>query len=185
MQTKRFAYLAAVHRLIPRGQFGGVMNRCTTDALMSFTHDIEAAWRTGRVTSALTFDITGVFDNISHTGLINLLFEMGFPVPMVQMVRSFVSDREVAVLLDGKIGQMRAVKIGVPQGSPCHPSYSSCSLVGSEPLLTSIVSTRRTSTAIGLHHPTACCMWMTATSTSLILESRHRLRNYCRLLWSG
>lgn len=113
--------IACSYGLIPRNQFGGVPKRSTEDAAMTFLHDVECAWNHGYVTTALTFDISGAFDHVSHPHLLRIMREKRFPLHLVKWTRSFLSERETAVCLDGKIAAMKPVRTGIPQGSPASP----------------------------------------------------------------
>ncbi|CAK5274978.1 unnamed protein product [Mycena citricolor] len=105
----------------PGGQFGGVSNKSTTDAILTFTHDIEAAWNNNKVTSALTFDIKGYFDYVNHDRLLHEMRRKGIPLQYVRWTASFLEEREAAVCIDGTRGEMKPVENGIPQGSPTSP----------------------------------------------------------------
>ena len=119
--ARRLAYLAGKQNLIPSTQFGGLPNRSTSDAILTFVNDIQAAWTHGKVTTALTFDIKGYFDFVNHNRLINILRTKRIPLPMVRWTASFLEGREAAICLDGTRGEMKAVENGIPQGSPVSP----------------------------------------------------------------
>jgi hypothetical protein len=121
IQARRLAYIAAKHRLFPTTQYGGIPNRSAQDALLSIVHDIEVAWNHKRVVTMLTFDITGFFDNIPHSHLIDTLRNMNIPLPIVKWTVSFLQERSAAICLDGKRDQPRPISTGVPQGSCVSP----------------------------------------------------------------
>lgn len=119
--ARRLTFLAGKHDLVPANQFGGRSNSSTTDALLTFTNDVQCAWNHKLVTSALTFDIKGYFDFVNHNRLLVELRRKRIPLAYVQWVASFLSDREAAICIDGKRGEMGHVENGVPQGSPISP----------------------------------------------------------------
>ena len=119
--AKRLTFLAGKYNLIPTSQFGGVANTSTCDAILSFTHDIRAAWNHGLVTSALSFDIKGYFDFVNHNRLLCELRRKKVPLPYIKWTASFLRDREAAVCIDGRRGEMKPVQNGIPQGSPISP----------------------------------------------------------------
>ncbi|KAJ3719013.1 hypothetical protein DFJ43DRAFT_962960, partial [Lentinula guzmanii] len=51
-------------------QFGGRMGYSTTDVILTFTNDVQAAWNRGLVTIALTFDVKGFFNFVNHDRLL-------------------------------------------------------------------------------------------------------------------
>lgn len=121
VETRIIAHFALKHGLTAETQFGGVPGRSVEDAALTFTHDVETAARRRLATSALTFDITGYFDRVSHPRLLTVLREGGLPHPVVRWVSSFLAGRETAIRLDGETGSMAPVTTGIPQGSPVSP----------------------------------------------------------------
>ena len=102
IQARRLSYLAAKFSLFPSTQYGGIAGRSAQDAVLTIVHDIEAAWNHDRAVTMLTFDITGYFDSIPHSFLINTLRDYHIPIPIVKWVISFIQDRYATVSLDGK-----------------------------------------------------------------------------------
>ncbi|KAJ3516558.1 hypothetical protein NMY22_g14182 [Coprinellus aureogranulatus] len=119
--ARRLTYLAGKYNLVPPNQFGGRSSSSTVDALLSYTNDIQSAWNHGYATTSLTFDIKGYFDFVNHDRLLSELVRKRIPIQYVRWVSSFLSDREAAVCLDGKVGEMKPVQNGIPQGSPISP----------------------------------------------------------------
>ena len=119
--ARRMAYLALSHKLLPADQFGGIPGRSAEDAALAAVHDIEAAHNVGLVTSALTFDITGFFDFVSHPLLLSTMREMHLPLPLIKWTASFLSDRLSSICLDGKRDTLRVTETGIPQGSCVSP----------------------------------------------------------------
>ncbi|KAG9019083.1 hypothetical protein FRB90_006606 [Tulasnella sp. 427] len=121
IEAARMSHMACTHHLVAQGQFGGVPGRSTTDAGMAFVHDIECAKNRKKVSSALTFDVAGAFDHVSHPHLLRTLIKKKLPIAMIRWVASFIEGREVSISLDGKVGPRRPVSTGIPQGSPISP----------------------------------------------------------------
>jgi ribonuclease HI len=124
VQATRLSYLVETERLVPETQFGGRPGSSTVDAMMSYVEDVEAARNHKLVTSVLTFDISGFFDNVNHNRLLRVLREKRIPLPLIRWVASFLTDRQAAVCLDGKRGEMAPIETGIPQGSPVSPVLS-------------------------------------------------------------
>ena len=123
--ARRLTFLAGEHNLIPPTQFGGRSNSSTEDAITTFITDVQAAWKHGRVTSALTFDIKGYFDFVNHNRLLCELRRKKLPLEYIKWTASFLSDREAAICIDGHCGTMLPVQNGIPQGSPISPILAS------------------------------------------------------------
>ena len=49
---------------------------------------------------------------------------MGFALPVVRWIKSFISDRRAAIRLDDNTSQPRSIASGIPQGSPISPVLS-------------------------------------------------------------
>ena len=71
--ARQLTFLAGNYNLVPANQFGGCSNSSTTDALLTFTNDVQCAWNHRMVMSALTFDIKGYFDFVNHNQLLSEL----------------------------------------------------------------------------------------------------------------
>ncbi len=121
IQACRLSYYAAKYKFFPSTQYGGISRRSAQDAVMTITHDIEAAWNHDQAVTMLMFDITGFFDTIPHAYLINTLQKFHIPIPVVKWVQSFLKERTVAICLDGKQDELKEVRTGVPQGSCASP----------------------------------------------------------------
>lgn len=117
IQAKRLAYHAVSRKVLAPKQFGGVPGKSTTDAALTFVHDVEAAWSHGLVVSALTFDFVGFFDNLNHDLLLSTMRDQCVPLPLVRWTASFLSDRKASLALDGVRDKVAPVRTGVPQGS--------------------------------------------------------------------
>ena len=112
--AKRLTFLAGELNLVPPNQFGGRSNSSTDDAILTFLTDVHMAWNTGKVTSALTFDIKGYFDFVNHKRLLHELRRKNLPLEYVKWTASFLSDREAAICIDGICGAMKPVDNGIP-----------------------------------------------------------------------
>ena len=120
----RLSHMIHEHNLVPATQFGGHPGSSTVDAALTFTHDIEAAHNHGLVTTSLTIDIKGFFDYVNHNKLTSIMRRKRIPLPMVKWVSSFLSNREAAICLDGRISDSRPIENGILQGSPISPALS-------------------------------------------------------------
>lgn len=118
IQADRIAFLAEKHNLIPPLHFGGVKGKSAEDAVLCAVHDIQAAKNHGLVSSSLTFDISGFFNNISHPVLLSTMRKMRLPLPIVRWVESFLTNRQTIMCLDGQRDTLKLTETGTPQGSP-------------------------------------------------------------------
>ena len=73
-------------------------------------------------TQAVAHDISNALDRVSHNGLLHRLKSYGILGQIFGLISSFLSNRQLRVVLDGKSSQEYPVNAGVPQGSILHPT---------------------------------------------------------------
>ena len=71
---------------------------------------------------AVALDICSAFDRIWHAGFIHKLKSYGIPGQIFGLISFFLSNRWLAVVLDGKSLQEYLVDAGVPEGSVLGPT---------------------------------------------------------------
>ena len=70
----------------------------------------------------MTLDIFKAFDRVWHAGLLHKLKSYGISGQVFSLISSFLSNRRLRVVLDGKSSQEYPVNAGVPQGSILGPT---------------------------------------------------------------
>ena len=70
----------------------------------------------------MTIDIPKAFDRIWDAGLLHKLKSYGMSGQIFGLISSFVRNRQLQVVLDGKSSQEYKVNVGVPQGSVLGPT---------------------------------------------------------------
>ena len=68
-------------------------------------------------TQAVALDISKAFDRVWHAGLLHKLKSYGISGQVFGLISSFLSNRRLPVVLDGKSPQEYLVNAGIPQGS--------------------------------------------------------------------
>ena len=76
----------------------------------------------GLLTGAVALDISKAFDRVWHAGLLHKLKSYGISGQIFGLMSSFLSNRRLQVVLDGKSSQVYPVNAGVPQGSILGPT---------------------------------------------------------------
>lgn len=89
-------------------------------------HDIEAANNKNLVSSLITYDILGFFNNVSHNILLHKLCNMHMPLPIVKWTQSFLLDQRTTICLDGQQDEMKEIRTGIPQGLCISPILACC-----------------------------------------------------------
>ena len=75
------------------------------------------AFNRSGATRAVALDISKAFDRVWHAGLLHKLKSYGISGQIFGLISSFLSNRRLRVVLDGKSSQEYPVNAGVPQGS--------------------------------------------------------------------
>ena len=86
------------------------------------SHRIARVFNRLGATRAVALDISKAFDRVWHAGLLHKLKSYGISGQIFGLISSFVSNRWLRVILDGKSSQEYSVNAGVPQGSILCPT---------------------------------------------------------------
>ena len=89
----------------------------TADLLAVVSDRITRAFNRSGATRAVALDICKAFDRVWHAGLLHKLKSYGISGQMFGLISSFLCNRWLGVVLDGKSSQEYPVNAGVPQGS--------------------------------------------------------------------
>ena len=95
------------------------------DQLLIFsvvTDRIARAFNSSGATPTVALDISKAFDSVWHAGLFHKLKTYGISGQIIGLISSFLSNRRLRVVLDGKSPQEYPVNAGVPQGSILGPT---------------------------------------------------------------
>ena len=98
-------------------QYGFRSSRSTADLLTVVSDRIARAFNRSGATQAVALDISRAFDRVWHAGLLHKLKSYGISGPIFSLFSSFLSNRQLRVVLDGKSSQECSVNAGVPQGN--------------------------------------------------------------------
>ena len=103
-------------------QYGFRSSRSTADLLAVVSDTIVRAFNRSGATQAVALDISKAFDRVWHAGLLHKLKSYGISGQIFGLISSFLSNRWLQVVLDGKSSQEYPVNAGVPQGSILGPT---------------------------------------------------------------
>ena len=103
-------------------QYGFRSCRSTPDLLTIVSGTIAGTFNRSRATRAVTLDISKAFDRVWHAGLLHKRKSYGISGQIFGLISSFLSNRRLRVVLDGKSSQEYPVNAGVPQGSILGPT---------------------------------------------------------------
>ena len=99
-------------------QYGFRSSRSTAD----LSDRTARAFNRSGATRAVALDISKAFDRVWHAGLLHKLKSYGISGQIFGLISSFLSNRWLWVVLDGKSSQEYPVNAGVPQGSILGPT---------------------------------------------------------------
>ena len=98
-------------------QYGFRSSQSTADLPKLVYNRIARVFNRSGATLALALDISKAFDRVWHAGLLHKLKSYGISGQIFGLISSFLSNRQLRVVLDGKSSQEYPVNTGVPQGS--------------------------------------------------------------------
>ena len=101
-------------------------SQSTEDLLTVVSDRIARAFNRSGATRAAALDISKAFNKVWHAGLLHILKSYGISGQMSGLISSFLSNRWLQVVLDGKSSQEYPVNAGVPQGSVHSWSFTFC-----------------------------------------------------------
>ena len=96
-------------------QYGFKSSRSTTDLLTVVSDRIGRTFNRSGATRAVALGISKAFDRVWHAGLLHKLKSYGISGQIFGLISSFLSNRQLQVVLDGKSSQEYLVNAGVPQ----------------------------------------------------------------------
>ena len=103
-------------------QYGFRSCQSTTDLLTVVSDRIARVFNRSGATRAVALDKSKAFDRVSHAGLLHKLKSYGHSGQIFGLISSFLSNRRLRVILDGKSSEEYPVNVGVPQGSILGPT---------------------------------------------------------------
>ena len=119
--TKQLLTFLEANNLLSAHQYGFQKARSTGDLLAYAVHVWSSALESCGESRVISLDISKAFDRIWHTGLLAKLPMLGLHHTLINWIGSFLSDRSIAVRVDGFLSNLHSINGAVPQGSVISP----------------------------------------------------------------
>ena len=97
--------------------YGFRSSQSTADLLTVVSDRIASAFNRSGATRTVAPNMSKAFDSVWHAGLLHKLISYGISGHIFDLISSFLSNRQLQVVLDGKSLQEYPVNAAVPQGS--------------------------------------------------------------------
>ena len=110
-------------------QYGFRSSRSTADLLIVVSDTIARAVNRSGTSRAVALDISKAFDRFWHAGLLHKLKSYGISGQIFGLISSFLSNRRLQVVLDGKSSQEYPVNAGVLKAPFLVLHFSYCTLM--------------------------------------------------------
>ena len=104
-------------------QYGFRSSGSTADLQTVVSDRIARAFNRSETTRAVALNISKAFDRVWRVGLLHKRSSYGITGQIFGLISSFLINRWLLVVLDGKTSQEYSVNAGVPQGSILHSTF--------------------------------------------------------------
>ena len=121
LMASRLNNFLQLHSIIYPSQFGFRAGCSTTHSLVSIIESINKTIEEKKFGCGVFIDLKKAFDTVNHTILIQKLEHYGIRDNALLWFKSYLSDREQYVSLNGSDSELKTITCGVPQGSVLGP----------------------------------------------------------------
>lgn len=108
--------------ILPAQQFGFRREHNTSQPLTKIRNLVHENFKESKSTGMILLDIKSAFDSVWHNGLIYKLKRLNFPIELIKIVQSFLTDRTFRVSIGHSFSNEINLSAGCPQGSCLSPT---------------------------------------------------------------
>jgi hypothetical protein len=117
----RFLEFVEDNQILRDQQFGFRARHSTTQQIMRIVETVSLRFNENKSTAMTLLDIEKAFDSVWHEALLHKIHSYGFPMYIVKIISSFLTNRHSFVAIGKASSFSYAVTAGTPQGSPMSP----------------------------------------------------------------
>ena len=118
---KRLRSFFSKYGVLSENQYGFRRGMSTADALLRFTNDVYDTFNNNMYMIAVFIDLSKAFDTVRHDILIEKLEFAGVRGQPLNWFKSYLTDRQQYVDINGAVSGNNVIDTGVPQGSTLGP----------------------------------------------------------------
>ena len=118
---ERLVKFFEINNILSHRQFGFIESMSTNDALYEIISEITNNLNDSKKALAVFLDLAKAFDTVPHHNLLEILSGYGIRGPVLDVFKSYLSNRVQSVKIDGVISEPRTVAMGIPQGTVLGP----------------------------------------------------------------
>ena len=119
--TKQLLTFLETNNLLSDHQYGFRQARSTGDLLAYAVHTWPSALESYGESRMISLDFSKAFDRVWHKDLLAKLPMFGLHNNHIKWITSFLSNRSLALRVDGFLSEPHSINSGVPQGSVISP----------------------------------------------------------------
>lgn len=119
----RFAKFIDKYKILSDRQYGFRNGKSTEDAIAKLTQYVYTSMDSSTPCACIFLDLAKAFDTVCHKKMFNKLQNYGFRGNVLNLIRSYFTDRRQHIKIDDKISHSRNINYGVPQGTVLGPIF--------------------------------------------------------------
>ena len=119
--AKQLLVFLETNNLLSDHQYGFRQARSTGDLLANAVHAWSSTLESYGESRVTSLDTSKAFDHVWQKGLLAKLPMFGLHHTLIKWILSFLSDRSIAIRVDGYLSNPHSINSGVPQGSVISP----------------------------------------------------------------